>query len=302
MLYIVWRGSGITVPIFTFLSGYIMSFWYDDTRMGNYPYLGWTLLWAGILLTLQGAAVWGGGKPDPDTGQIHVKKGHDFFYIPVLFWGLGWIALSLWLVNKEPDPVYVSSEPETEAVYTPEDERKVNIYNPYLDSMEVTVSDLRTKEEIITATIPPQYTNYDSFKCGPYYMKNNTLDVTGKMRVNPGKRNSMHEYNELWYVLDGAMDMVLVDVTSVCDSSVTQDEVIGIDWTTKIKEKYNGKQMIEPWVKYEAKHKPIIIGVGEALPLIHTKREQIYALIPVTNRNKLDEALLDDWVLYICGF
>lgn len=302
MYYIIWRGSGITVPIFTFLSGYIMSFWYDDTRIGNYPYLGWTLLWAGILLTIQGAAVWGGGKPDPETGQIQLKKGHDFFFIPVIFWGLAWVGLSFWLINKEPDPQYVPTETSTDSVYQLDDERMVNIYNPYLDSMEVIITDIKTKEELVSTTIPPQFTQYKAFSCGSYYVENKTYEYNAKMRVKAGKRNSIHEYKELWYVLDGAMDVVLVDVTEVCDSEVTEEETVAIDWRSKVVEKYNGKQMVEPFVKYDVKHKPIIIGIGFDLPTSHTKREHIYALIPVTSRNKLDEALLDDWILYMRGF
>lgn len=304
MFYIVWRGSGITVPIFTFLSAYLMSFWYDDTRFGNYPYLGWTLLWAGILLTVQGAAVWGGGKPDPETGQIHIKKGHDFFFIPVLLWGLAWVGLSFWLINKEPTPTYIPSETtsSSDSIYTLDDERMVNIYNPYSDSMEVTITDLITKEELVTTTIPGQFTQYKSFDLGTYYVENKTLEYTEKMRVKKGERSSMHEYNELWYVLDGAMDLVLVDVTEVCDSTLTEEEIAAIDWTSRVHEKYNGKQMVEPYVKYEIQEKPIIIGVGFDLPRSHTKREKVYALIPVNNRNKLEEALLDDWVQYMCGY
>ena len=302
MFYIIWRGSGITVPIFTLLSGYIMSFWYEDTRIENYPYLGWTLLWSGILLTLQGAAVMGAGKPDPETGQIPLKKGHDFFFIPVLFWGLAWIGLSFWLINKSPEPLPEIQDVAVDNVYSLDNERMVNIYNPYLDSMEVVITDLKTKEEIISATIPPQYTNYKSFVCGPYYVEIPSLERTDKMRVQKGERSSMHEYNELWYVLGGSMDLVLVDVTEVCDSTATKEEIIAVNWTSRVIEKYNGKQMIEPYVKYEVQKKPIIIGVGFDLPMSHTKRERVYALIPVTNRNKLNEDLLDDWVLYMCGY
>jgi hypothetical protein len=304
MYYIVWRGSGITVPIFTFLSGYLMSFWYDDTRIGNYPYLGWTLLWSGILLTLQGAAVWGGGKPDPETGQIPIKKGHDFFFIPVLFWGLAWVGLSFWLINKQPDAQFSPppSDPVTDSAFILDDERMVNIYNPYLDSMEVTITDFKTKEELVATVIPPQYTQYKSFKIGTYLVENKTFEITQKMRVKKGERNSRREYTELWYVLDGEMDLVLVDVTEVCDASVTQEDIEAVNWIPKIYDKYNGKQVVDAFVEFDVKRKPILIGVGASLPKSHAEREKVYAFIPVMNRNKLDESLLDEWIVYMCGF
>ncbi len=297
----VWRGSGITVPIFLFISGWIMSFWFEDTRLGNYPFLGWSMLWAGIVLTLQGAAVWGGGTPDPETGEIPFRRGHDFFWIPVLFWGVGFIGLSIWLINKEPAPGFTSSTNETTVeAYSDQAERTVNIYNPYEDSVDVLVSDLKTKEEIIEATIPPNSTRYKTFKCRPYYLQVNGSETKEKMRVHQAETHYSYEYDELWYILGGAMDMVLVDVTDVCDSTVTRPDIYDINWQSKIVERYNGKQIIEPYMEVSVTKKPIIYGVGDELPLTHKKRERIYTLIPVSSRTAVEEEYLDEWIIDLC--
>jgi len=96
----IWRGTGITVPIFFFISAWITSYWFEDTRLGNSAFIGWSMLWAGILLSLQGLAIYGGGLPDEETGEVPPKTYNDFFWIPVIIWGLGFIGLSIWLINK----------------------------------------------------------------------------------------------------------------------------------------------------------------------------------------------------------
>ena len=53
---IIWRGFGIVVPIVLLISAWITSYWFEDTRVGNTSYLGWTLLWAGIVLILAALA------------------------------------------------------------------------------------------------------------------------------------------------------------------------------------------------------------------------------------------------------
>ncbi|OFZ65851.1 MAG: hypothetical protein A3D92_12895 [Bacteroidetes bacterium RIFCSPHIGHO2_02_FULL_44_7] len=299
----VWRGSGITVPIFLFLSGFIMSNWYDDTRLGNYPFLGWTLFWAGIVLTLQGVAVWGGGKPDPDTGEVHIKKGHDFFWIPVLFWGLACIGFGIYFVNQPEAGAFTSSTtPPTESSepYSKYEERMVNIYNPFDDSMQIVISDLATKEEIISTTVPAHSTRYKSFACVPYYLAVDGVERSERMRVTVARDRTANEYAEAWHILGGAMDVVLIDVTDVCDSAVVRDDIIAINWISKVKERYNGKQLVEPFVKYQASKKPVIFGINDDLPMSHRKRERVYAVVPVDDRNKLDEAYLDAWIISKC--
>jgi len=299
----VWRGSGITVPIFLFLSGLIMTNWYDDTRMGNYPFIGWTLFWAGIILTLQGVAVWGGGKPDPETGEVHIKKGHDFFWIPVVLWGLGFLGFGIYFINKPVSSGFIPSTPpptESAEPYSKYEERMVNIYNPYEDSMQLVITDLATKVEIISTTVPALSTRYKLFDCVPYYVAVNGVERAERMRVTVARGRTANEYSEAWHIIGGAQDVVLIDVTDVCDSSVVREDIIKINWISKVKERYNGKQLVEPFVKYEASKKPVVFGINDDLPLSHKKRERIYALVPVDDRNKLDEDYLDTWIISKC--
>lgn len=300
----IWRGSGITVPIFLFISGWIMSFWFPDTRLGNYPFIGWSMLWAGILLTLQGAAVWGGGVPDPETGEIPLKRGHDFFWIPVLFWGIGLIGLSIWLINKEPKESFYSSNYE-EVIQNIQDEdeneettRLVNFYNPFKDSVFIELFDAKTKESIIDATIPPLNTRYKEFEFNRYDI---VIDEN-KYRITIGKSKNPNsdDYDEVWYVLGGGVDILLVDVTEACDEEVTREDLRGIDWTERITKRYDGDNLIEPSLISTPKKKRIIFGIGDKLPLEHRKKEIIYALIPIEDGVNPTDEYLDEKIIRLC--
>lgn len=295
----IWRGSGITVPIFLLISGWITGYWFEDTRLGNYPFIGWTLLWAGIILTFQGAAVWGGGKPDPETGEIHIKKGHDFFWIPVLLWGLGFIGLSIWLINKTPDKSFGSTDYSQNTELTTEPEvRMLNFYNPYEDSVDVELVNAKTKESVIEATIPPFSTRYKEFEYKRY-----DLYVDGeesRITVKAAPKTDKDDYQGLWYIVGGGADMVLVDVTEACDKKITRGELRAIDWTDRIVKRYDGKQLIEPLMASTQKKKMTIYGVGDKLPLKHRKKEHVFSLIVVDKDADPTDAFLDEIVIGLC--
>ena len=300
----VWRGSGITVPIFLFISGWIVSYWIEDTTLGNSLFIGWTMLWAGIILTLQGVAVWGGGKPDPDTGEILTKKGHDFFWIPVVFWGLGFLAMGIWKINVEPikfsfDASDLSSTTSTEEVVSPEqEERMVNFYNPYNDSVFIELTDAKTNEYIIGATIPPVFTSYKKFEFKRY-----DIEIDGEMdriTVSRPKKDNEDDYDEIWYIIGGKMDLVLVDVTDACDDDMTIEDITSIDWTKRIEKRYDGDKVIEPTLVSTKKKEKIIYGVGDKLPKHHRRKEFVYALIAVGDGVEPTDAFLDKKMLHIC--
>lgn len=92
---IVWRGIGIVVPILTFTIAWILSYWYEDTTMGNTSYSGLILILTGSILIPIGIFTWK-GKEVKDVGQHYIKK-HDFFFIPLLIWGIIFLGLGIYL-------------------------------------------------------------------------------------------------------------------------------------------------------------------------------------------------------------
>ena len=301
----IWRGSGITVPIFLFISGWIMSFWYPDTRLGNYPFVGWSMLWAGILLTLQGAAVWGGGTPDPETGEVPLRRGHDFFWIPVLFWGIGFIGLSIWLINKEPKESFYTS-PDYEQIIEnlpgseeeEEEIRRVNFYNPFQDTIYIELYEAKTKDRIIGFDVPPSDWRYNDLDLGRYDVV--LGDETRRITVGKSENRYVDDYDEAWYIMGGAADLLLVDVTDACDGEITRGDIRDIDWTEQISEHYDGDDLIVPLAKSTPRKQKFIYRIEEKLPLEHKKKEAVYALILIGDDVEPSDEYLDEKVIRLC--
>ncbi len=283
-----------------------MSNWYPDTTLGNYPFVGWSMLWAGIVLTLQGAAVWGGGAPDPETGEIPFRRGHDFFWIPVLFWGIGFIGLSIWLINKEPkESFYESAEfqemvqESTQAAEEEEDPvRLVNFYNPFDDSLSFEMYDAKTRDYIIGTSVPSESTRYKEFDCKRYDVI--IGDTEKRITVTKATTNDPDDYNELWYIMGGAADLLLIDVTDACDREITRGELRAINWTDRIEKRYDGDELIEPSLLSTPRKKRTIYGMGDKLPLEHSVKELVYALVPVEADQTPSESYLDEKVIEMC--
>lgn len=81
---LIWKGAGIAVPIIVFICGWISSFWFEDTRLGNLPFIGLAFLIACIPVGLIGLGLSG----SKDENGNKVGGGHSFFFIPVAWWGL----------------------------------------------------------------------------------------------------------------------------------------------------------------------------------------------------------------------
>ena len=92
MITLVWRGAGILVPIAFFISGWITSYSFEDPTLGNAPYMFWTLLWSGIVVTLVGLLTLPISK-DEETGKWAYSGNHSFLWVPVIGWGLLFLFL-----------------------------------------------------------------------------------------------------------------------------------------------------------------------------------------------------------------
>jgi len=110
-MVIVWRGLGIAVPILLAISAAVMSLFFDDTRLGNAPYVGWSLVAASVPVLLVGLASLAG---DDDDGEREQSKGgwlqHTLFLIPVVAWFPMMLGGGIYLVTRDGD----ASEPASD--------------------------------------------------------------------------------------------------------------------------------------------------------------------------------------------
>jgi len=81
---LVWRGAGIVVPIIFLISAFIMSRFEENYMQG----FGKSGLIAGGVLILIGLLTLPGKVLDEGSGQMVSKKKHDFFFLPIIVWGV----------------------------------------------------------------------------------------------------------------------------------------------------------------------------------------------------------------------
>lgn len=96
MIKIIWRGLGFIVPVLSFLTAWILSYWFEDTRLGNWAYTSLILLITGPILILVGIPFFK-GKEKQDVGQPAYIQRHDFFWIPISIWGIILLGLGIYL-------------------------------------------------------------------------------------------------------------------------------------------------------------------------------------------------------------
>ncbi len=82
---LIWKGAGIAVPIIFFITGWICSYFFEDTRLGNMSYVGTTMLFSALPVLLIGL-----GLSQPDENGV--KRSHSFFFLPVALWGVIFIV------------------------------------------------------------------------------------------------------------------------------------------------------------------------------------------------------------------
>jgi hypothetical protein len=305
---LIWRGLGIVVPIIFFITAWIVSYWYDsgETTLGNSSYIGWTALFAGIVVLLIGLGLMGGSSDEEDGP----RKKHDFFYLPVFAWGLLLGALSLYLL-------VFAGKPATEDATTSDSEnsvveevipttRMVNFYNPTSEILTYIVADdvgdgLISREKVepmsfkslelkkgtylftafngakeTTLLLPPdkeiasdttKYTMHKDDK-GPFFQR----------ILNPATKET-DDYDAAWLVLNGTQDMLLLNVTAVCNESITKEDIFAINWEDEIQERYDARDLIEPLFKQFKKGMQIkVVEPGQKIPSKIAEDEVYYFL------------------------
>ena len=73
---IIWRGAGIVVLIFFGISAWLTSYSFEDTRFGNPPYIGWTMIWASFPSFLLWLGLRGGNDEEKELepGEIPQQR------------------------------------------------------------------------------------------------------------------------------------------------------------------------------------------------------------------------------------
>ena len=313
---IVWRGAGILVPIVLLISGWLTSYWFEDTRLGNPEYMAWTLLWSGIVVTIFGMGAWPLSK-DPQTGKLRYIGNNDFLWIPMFVWGVGFLFFSIKSFNTEPNPVYDYSQyasdvksnknldkSPTEVPFPMNEkgiakgERIIKFYNPTNETIEILMFDEGGLYDEINGEVPALGVVYITVKEVTYI-----LEFEGKTRktvINASSTTENYDTDEMWFVLEDNTDLLLVDITETCYESLTKQDIVDIDWTKEIYERYDGQKSIEMNVK---RNVPLYFDIRDpyySLPITHTNLDQFFSIIPIPSDEEASDQFIEDFLLSIC--
>lgn len=327
MIWIVWRGSGIMVLIYFFLSAWLCHYAIDGPHnLGNDSYAGWTLFWAAIATTLHAAAIllmkFGEDPNEPKTEDDPPRSiwHAHFFYIPVIIWPLifGLLSVKFLVANDGPDDSdmeYAKEQlpPEKKVV-----KRTMFFLNSTEDTMYYEVSNTDGAYEYegvephtyIERTIEPGKYVIRSFD------KNGDLVYTFPSQEFPADKSLRtaakdHDGNtvshriieegtvlekdcdDIWVVLTGQRDMLLVDVTDLCHAGVTAEEVEKANWTTQAV-KYDGRDIVQPLFGKDpgTGGTYTVLATGDDIPETLKKNERVFALMSVSR----DQEITDEYL------
>lgn len=329
MIWIVWRGSGILVLIYFFLSAWICSYFFDTQKtFGDLPYLGWSLFWAAIVTTIHALLIvvmrYGHDENDPEPPK-KITHSHLFF-IPVVFWPLilgGLSAKFLLMSGNDRDDYEVVAPPvvEEEKVFS----RTIYFLNPTDDTMyyEISSTDGAYEKEKIS---PRSYID-KTLDPGKYYISGIDLEgnvvfsfPSGKVTKDKSKSTIAKNHDkasvyhriigdgtetekdcdDIWVVLNGERDMMMVDVTSICHDSLTKSEVEKTDWT-KLVTSYDGTDIIEPLYEEDpGKGTFTVLTTGDDIPTSTKKNERVYAMFSYARGTELTNEYLAKRIVKRC--
>lgn len=311
-MVIIYRGLGILVPIVLFIVGWIVSFWYKDTRIGNPDFMGWTLFYTAIVCLLLGLATFGTETETTAGGQQVAKKRPHFFYIPIIFWGPIFGAVSAYLLifagkktdNTMTEELAVASVPV------------IHFYNPTADSLDYLIytkdglSEQSRLEPFGSESVEAPDKSYvlgaldtrgEATMTLPYYEKYNAAlyekvkegDKTIEQRLIRPLSPEPNDYEDNWMLLDGSYDMILVDVTELYDGTIRKEKAAAIDWMKKIRSRHEGSELIELSIAPSSPEGSVYVSAPNTyLPVSNGKDGTVYMIITL----KHEEAPTSDFI------
>lgn len=300
----VWRGFGIVVPIVLLISGWITSYWFEDTKLGNSSYLGWTMLWAGIVLILAAIAALGGNSDEEGNPVEESKKSvHSFFWLPIWVWCIVFIGLGTYFIFQGGPTSDSSDEASTEEIETfkPEtvevvlEDRALYFYNCAADSIQIEIVDpenevvydfyVLSSDYSYADVTPDDYTvNMDG---SPY-----EIELVPSTKRNEG-------YNDAWMILCGGVDFVLVEVTNICKADMNEKDINDVDWMGNVVDRFSGDDLIEPQLYSDNGGEIKVVAPNVYLPQELEKNQSVYVLIPIDSDEEVSEQFLDEEMVYL---
>lgn len=292
----IWRGFGLIVPIVFGICAWIVSYWFEDTRLGNGAYMGWTTFYTAIVLLLPGLAMFN-DKDDEDG----TKRYHDFMFVPILFWSLGLGALCTYLlITSDPQPgddENTSAQTEQTDEPAPKEEKAFRIVN-FLNSSNDTLNCIiKTEHGSEKVTVEPKSwvpmeLVVDSYTFVVNDMNGNKLATYSSDKLKE-PTSSQVDYESGWVQLDnGAHKLVLVDVTPMMPADFKASNLKDHDWTKRVAGVYDGKSFMEPKVPKDAMYNSRVLEPGSVLPAKVGTDEQVFALITVTAEKEITNEYL----------
>jgi len=310
-MVIIYRGLGILVPIVLFIAGWIVSFWFKDTRIGNPSFMGWTLFYTAIVCLLLGLGTFGGTD---ENGNPIPKNRHHFFYIPIIFWALIFGGLSAYLLLATDKKSEESSEAELAVADTVP---TIHFYNPTPDTLDYliyTQGGLSEQETLMPFTtssairIPgksyvlgaldtkgeatmtlPYYEKYDS----KLYerVKEDGREIEQRL-IRPLSKQA-NDYEDNWMLLNGDYDMILVDVTELYSGTIQKEKAATIDWMKKIRSRHAGSELIELSIAPASPKGSVYVSEPNTyLPVSNSGERSVYMLLTFPN----DEEVTNDFI------
>jgi hypothetical protein len=308
----VWRGIGIVVPIIFFICGWIVSYFYDDTRLGNPSFIGWTCFYTGIVLLFPGLI----NLAPADEGEV--KRKHDFFFIPVIIWAVLLLigsAVILFTRDSEPEENTVT---ETETV-TEEKvvARTLNYMNSSDDTIEFVVADAEGlierkyvephiwesmelfPGEYLFATFDPEGNTLQSFPHKKYAKDRQRYavrkDKKGEfyLRIFNPVTESIYDYDEAWIMLDSQRTLMQIDVTPICGKTLSEDLIKSVDWLAQLDTVYDAQDMIEPSSGGTKNNSVTMVQPGSDIPTKVRKGERVLMLMSVPVERKITDEYIE---------
>jgi hypothetical protein len=325
----IWRGIGIIVPILLVAIGYIVSLFYEDKTLGNTNLLGWAFFYSSIIFILVGLAL---SLPSEEEKNKTGKKlnlwKHSFFYIPVLFWGMIFLILCIYLLLiYNPNPLNTFDKDMFNIEQTDAESTTIHFYNPSGDSIRYSIVDVNGEEENADlAGYESEVISSTGEKDECYLFGGRTLDGEFRMFIQPKDEKNYdknkyrvikedgdniymrkikkptietNDVDDVWILLDAEYNLALVDVTNLyVDGKLNKDLITKVNWSQKIKQKYAGDDIIEVDMVHPQKDGTIeVISPNTAFTEEITAKTKIYFLLDYSSDEDLNNKYISDEIV-----
>jgi hypothetical protein len=222
-------------------------------------------------------------------------------FIPVVFWPWIFAGLGIYFVSGSSsgsDTDYseeIANLPDGDS----NEEQLINFWNPNEDTIQIITYYSTSDKERMDEVIAPNGITYATYDADSYRFE--YLNHKKEINVEAAKKLDTNSYNEAWFLLNDVMDLLLVDVSLVCNTDVNRDDIRAISWDKKVKERYDGGTLITPVLDAKgSKTKYTVTYPGRTIPTKIGENEKIFSLIPIYYKTETTDAYLDSMIIDLC--